>query len=356
VTEPSFLSVDANPAALAAKQKGGEAFSDGLFARDAYHRLRRIVLGFDADSRWPADASRPRDMGTGRFLEAIEGDDPSFDADLLAAMSPPPVALLSGSFDWDFDPSTEPSPKRRGHWGWDVLAGPTSPDRGMGQLRSAVRGRVAPMIGFCGGAQILALLDAPGDGDIAAQAGYEPLLDGILLRTGNRPVRGLVTRKDAYERAWWSDGESLDKDRPRIEFDPMSALFAPGEGGHLRSATFELPTSHGDMIRASAFDTVLRDLEVVATSEFCRPWVAADGPEPTWPRGEQRCVKVPQAFRSRGDERYPIVGFQFHPEQRDLVRLVGGDPPDARGDALSVLANALDLALDSYVSLYWSGA
>ena len=65
---------------------------------------------------------------------------------------------------------------------------------------------------------------------------------------------------------------------------------------------------------------------------------------------------MPQAFRSRPGDGYPLVGYQFHPEQRDFTRLAPDSPPDARGDALNVIANTVDLVLESYRRLYWPGA
>lgn len=338
VAEPTFLSVDANPSGLTALGKGGEAYADGVFARDAYHRLRRVLVGFDADTRWPADASRRRDRGTGRFLEAIEGDDPSLGRALLEASSPRPIVLLSGALDWEFGDRTAPWPGKAAHWTWDVTSDAASAGRGMGRLGPAVRDRVAAFVGFCGGAQILALLaaDAP--------------RDAIVMRNANTPIRGLLAVEDPYERAWWSDAPALDRARPTIELDPLDALFATGEPGPRRRETRELPSLHGDTIRASAFERWLSPFQVVATSRFCRRWVA-DGLEPTTRDGDARCLIVPQAFRTSDPLTRPIVGFQFHPEQRDLQRLAEGSPPDARADALAAFSNAIALALDAYVRL-----
>lgn len=357
VQEPLFLSVNANPSGLTDQLKGGEAFADGLFARDAYHRLRRVVLGFDADTRWPADASRKRDHGTGRFLEVIEGDDPQLAAPLLEAMHPPPMVILSGSFDWEFDGKTEPWPHKKGHWSWDVDAPATATDRGMGQLRDAVRGRVAPFLGFCGGAQILALFEAsparrPNDDPDDPSA-----IDAVLLRNANRPIRGLIDYPEPYERAWWTDAPDSDARRPVIQFDPHDPLFnAPLD--RARTASREIPSSHGDMIRASAFQGLLSRFQLVAWSDLCRFWVT-EGPEPVFPDPHdpgRRCVRVPQAFRSRDPRSYPVVGFQFHPEQRDLKRFAPDSPHAARGDALNLIANTVDLTLEAYTRLYWPDA
>jgi hypothetical protein len=356
VSEPVFLSVDANPAGLIASRAGGAANADGVFARDAFHRLRRVVLGFDADTRWPADASRKRDDGTGRFLEVIEGDDPLLAAPLLRVTAPPPVVVLSGSFDWEFDRTTGPSDERRGHWSWNVAEPAGEGGGGMGQLRAAVQARSAPFIGFCGGAQILALLEAMPAG-AADDAQQLALVDQVLLRNGNRPVRGLVTRKLPYERTWWSDGPELDATRPSISFDRGDPLFDAAAGSQ-RDSSREIPTSHGDMLRLSAFSGPLARLRVAAHSDFCRSWVV-EGPEETAldpADPSRRCVRMPQAFRSRDPFAYPVIGFQFHPEQRDLTRLAPGSPAEARGDALNAVANAIELALLGYLRVYWPDA
>lgn len=352
--EPLFLSVNANPSPLTARRPGGEAFADGAMARDLYHRLRRLVVDFDSDTRWPADASRPRTDAVGRFLETVEGDDPQLGEAFVAGLDPPPLVMLSGSYDWEFDETTAASPRKAGHWRWNVLADGADPQRGMGQLAAAVTARRAPFLGFCGGAQALALFEAAARSP--GVAGLD-LIDLALLRNENGPVRGVLTRRDPYERAWWYDAPKLDGTRPSIAFAPHASPFdtLALQG---RRQSLELPSSHGDMIRASAFHGPLSRLSLVAWSHFCRPWVRSDGPEPTWPDPRdptRRCVLVPQSFVSN-DERYPIVGFQFHPEQRDLRRLAPGSPPEARGDPLNAVANAVDLALDSLVRLYWPDA
>jgi hypothetical protein len=350
VTEPLFLSVNANPAGLLDRMRGGERTADARVGRDVHHRLRRIVAGVDSDTAWHTDDRRARDSSAGRFLQVIEGDDPSLSLELLEAISPPPIVLLSGSFDWEFDDATTAPRTPLGRWTWDPTARADEPDRGMGQLREAVRGRVAPFIGFCGGAQILSLLEAPSLPEGDSQ------FDAILVRNDNQPIRGQRDDERHHERAWWSDFHGTDGERPRVHFIPHDPLFATGDPGFSREVTEELPVSHGDMIRMSAFGGPLRRFEVVAWSRLCGPWVEEHGPETTWPDLDDprsRCVVVPQAFRSRDVRGYPLVGFQFHPEQRDLQRLAPGSPPEARGDALNMVANAIDLALDAYVERYW---
>lgn len=352
VTEPLFLSVDANPAGLLDHRRGGERAADALVARDAAHRLRRIVLGFDADTAWPVNQARRRDASAGRFLQSIEGDDPLLRRELLEAVAPPPVVMLSGSFDWEYAAKTAP-PTRSRPWAWDPTATAESPARGMGLLRDVVRGRVTPLMGFCGGAQILALLDAP-----PPPPGTNAF-DAVLVRNENQLLRGQPSNERHHERVWWSDWAFTDVSRPRVFFLPHDPLFETGDAAWSRNVTSELPLSHGDMLRTTAFEGPLGDLQIVAASSLCAPWVESTGPEPTWPDPtdpRSTCVAVPQAFRSRPAPGYPIIGFQFHPEQRDLQRLAPGSPTDARGDALNVFANSLDLILESYVEQFWSGA
>jgi hypothetical protein len=351
IQPPLFLSVNANPSGLTHSSKGGEAYSDGGFARDVYHRLRRIVLGFDTDTRWPADASRKRDDGTGRFLECMEGDDPLLGAPFVEAMSPPPVLILSGGMNWDHGNRTGRSMQRPGAWVWNAVADARSADRGMGALGPVVRGRMAPLIGLCGGAQILAMLEAMASQD-------DPVRDILLVRNSNDAVRGILNSEARTERAWWFDPAKSDALRPVIEFDPSDRLFETLAGlDGARRASREFPSSHYDMLRLSKFDALLSGLVVSSWSDYCHPWVSPAGPEPTWEAASgQRCVRIPQAFHSRDESRYPVIGFQFHPEQRDLTRLAPGSRAEDRGDALNVFANAVDMVVESYLRVWWPGA
>jgi hypothetical protein len=362
VTEPLFLSVDANPSGLTHRGKWGEEGADSEFARAVSHRLRRFIVGYDVDTGWPADASRRRDNGRGRFLESIEGDDPLLAAPLLGAISPPPVVFLSGSLSFEFDDHTAAPEDKTRPWSWNVMAPAGDPDRGMGQLLPAYRDRMVPFIGFCGGAHILGLFEAQ---QALAQRneGADPpsvraLLDAVIVRNTNQEIRPLKMTRDYYERAWWYDPPRTDRVRPVVSFDAADPLFASLPGGERRESR-ELPLSHVDMLREPAFDSILSSFRVSAHSDYCSPRVDPSGPaevrdDPEHP--DVRCVRVPQAFRSKDTSRYPVVGFQFHPEQRDLTRLVPGSPDDARGDAMNIFANAIDLVLDSYIRVFWPGA
>jgi hypothetical protein len=367
VTEPLFLSVDANPSGLTQRLRWGEAGADGEFARAVAHRMRRTLVGFDVDTGWPADGSRKRDNGRGRFLEAIEGDDPVLAKPLLQSMSPPPVLLLSGSLSFEFDDHTAPPSDTTMIWSWNVMASADEPDRGMGQLIPAYRERIAPFIGFCGGAHILGLFEAErvlaerarGGGDgTEAPPNARSVIDAVITRNTNQEIRPLKLGRPYYERAWWTDSERMDRIRPVVTFDPSDPLFAALPGDERRQSR-ELPLSHVDMLREPAFESLLSRFRVSAFSDYCSPLVDPAGPEEVRPdpaQPEARCVRVPQAFRSTEPRRFPVIGFQFHPEQRDLTRLVNGSPPDARGDAMNIFADAIDLVLDSYVRVYWPGA
>ena len=362
VLDPLFLSVNANPSALTHRMRRGEATTDDGFAEDAYVRLRRTIVGFDTATGNLADYRKRYAVSAGRYLEAVEGDDPTLDAPWLEALSPPPALLLSGSLDWDVADHTligpaEPdtgAPTEHLH-GWNVLAPAASADRGMGQLAALVRRRALPIVGFCGGAHILALLEARGEG---AEVDASEVADRVLARNVNISIRPLRLNRRLYERAWWTDAERVQARRPVVRFDPVDPLFAGlAAEGSARDTTRELPLSHVDMVRPSAFSDVLSGLRPVAFSEFCAPWVHADGVEPTrGAEGEGPCVRVPQAFRSTDERGYPIVGFQFHPEQRDFQHPASDSPHDAKADAMNVFGNAVQLVLDAYVRLYWPHA
>lgn len=364
ITEPLFLSVNTNPAALVHGMKRKRRTVDGSFARDFSHRLRRIVSGFERDSAWPADAHRQRDAHAGRVNEIIEADDPQLNKALLSAMAPPPVVLLSGGGGWDFAPWTSPEGTPAGRFHWDTLSDATDPNRGIGQLTDAVRDRVAPFLGFCGGEQNLALLVARGVVNATAcHDGVCPsnqsLYDAVLARNNNQAIRGDQGNPAWDERAFWTDKAAKDSRRPRVQFDPTDPLFQSLAGVQGRRSTRELPSLHGDMVRWSAFSSLLSGLKIAAWTDYCHTWVRGDGPEPTTldptaPR--KRCVRIPHAFRTTDDRRFPLIGLQFHADGKDLQRLMPEDPSDARGDALNVFANAVDLAVESYLRVWWPGA
>ena len=319
---PWVLSVNANPSAESRTTPGGELTNDAYHAKFLQIRFAELLPELRRDDRYARslnDFGEPLDGPpsdeAGEVLEAIEGDDPLLDAQLLAQSSPPPIAVLSGSNDWDYAPETGPDPVRTKWWHWDPLREPRL--GGMAQLAGAVRHRVAPFIGFCGGAQILGLLEAKRS-DASSPEDDLRLIDQVLQRTSGHPIRGFATPVDV-ERAWPSDPHPP---RATIQFAPNDPLFVDLAGPLHRSTTQALPELHADAIRPDAFlpGAPLQRFAVLATSAFCAQDVVAAGPRdgvfPN-PGGPGSCDTVPEAFRSRGGG-WPIIGAQFHAEQRDF--------------------------------------
>ena len=352
---PWVLSVNANPSAESHLTPGGEITNDAYWAKFLQRRFTLILPELTRDDRYdrslgshgePLDAP-PHDEA-GEMLEAIEGDDPLLDAQLLSQSSPPPIAVLSGSDDWDYAAQTGPDRTHPRQWYWDPLRGARA--GGMGQLASAVRQRVAPFMGFCGGAQLLALLEAR-RGDLASPEEDRRTIDRVLRRTSGRPIRGFAPPVD-LERAWPGDPHPP---RAEIQFIPSDPLFADMAGPQHRSTTTELPESHSDAVRSDAFlpGGPLERFEVLATSAFCGPDVVAASPRDGVfrnPSGQGWCDSVPQAFRSR-DPAWPIVGTQFHAEQKDFAVPGPGDPPESVADARLFFAAAYEQMVDAYVKL-----
>ncbi len=352
---PWILSVNANPSAESRSTPGGEITNDAYHAKFLQGRFAPLLPALSRDDRYarslgvfgePLDA--PPSEHAGEALESIEGDDPQLDAQLLSQSSPPPVVVLSGSNDWDYASETRPDPTHPKRWHWDPLR--DARFGGMGQLAPAVRHRVAPFIGFCGGAQILGLLEA------RRSEGPSPdddrrAIDQVLRRTSGHPIRGFALPIDV-ERAWPSDPHPP---RAKIQFVPNDALFADLSGPLHRSTTQALPESHADALRPDAFlpGGPLERFEVLATSAFCAPDVVAASPRDgifANPSGPGWCDTVPEAFRSR-DRAWPIIGAQFHAEQRDFLVAAPGDPPESVADARLFFAAAYEQLVDAYVRL-----
>jgi hypothetical protein len=352
---PWILSVNANPAAESRTEPGGEVTNDAYHAKFLQGRFAGLLPVLRRDDRYaralglfgePLDA--PPSAVAGEALESIEGDDPQLDAQLLAQSSPPPITVLSGSNDWDYASETGPDTAHPKRWHWDPLRDARL--GGMGQLAYAVRHRVAPFLGFCGGAQILGLLEAKLS-DATAGEDDRHLIDQVLRRTSGHPIRGFALPIDV-ERAWPTDPHPP---RAKIQFVPTDPLFADLAGSLRRSTTQALPESHADAVRPDAFlpGGPLERFQVVASSAFCASDVVAasarDGVFPN-PGGTGWCDTVPEAFRSR-DAAWPIVGAQFHAEQRDFATPAPGDPPESIADARLFFAAAYEEMVDAYVRL-----
>jgi hypothetical protein len=335
VSEPWVLSVNANPAASGHAGPGGELANDAYFAKFLQLRFANLSSAVARDDRYTRMLGSHGELlrvesspSDGRGVESIEGDDPILDANWLSASWPPPIVVLSGSNDWDYARRT--STTASGRTRWNPLL--SAREGGMGALATAVRDRAAPMIGICGGAQILALLEARQSGD-----GDE--IDGVLRRNTGRPIRGFAPRSSLI-RAW--PGESGGG--VPVSFDAHDPLFAD-IGARGRTTTHAFPQSHLDLIRPEAFadDAPLARFKILATSLFCSPVVLASLHSPN---GKAHCARVTEAFRAR-DGAWPLIGVQFHPEQRDFAVAPGGDPPEAVADARLFLAAAYEEIVDA---------
>jgi hypothetical protein len=339
VVEPWVLSVNANPSASGHAGRGGELANDTYFAKFLQMRFASLMPSMAKDDRYaralgPSGelVDTPRGASDGRALESIEGDDTILDERFLTASWPPPIAVLSGSNDWEYAHKTVALPKGRVRWN------PLRPARegGMGDLGSAVKRRAAPFVGFCGGAQLLALLEAKTDD------GIEEEIDAILRRNTGRFIRGFA-KEDSLIRTW--PGESQPR-RP-VDFAADDPLFADLAGSTRRTHTFGFPESHLDMVRPEAFAPTgpLRNFEILASSLFCSPAVVA---ALHVDKAGMRCSRVTEVFRSKGG-RWPIIGTQFHAEQRDFDKPAPGEPPESVADARIFVASAYEQILDAYL-------
>jgi hypothetical protein len=220
----------------------------------------------------------------------------------------------------------------------------------MGQLARAVRSRMSPFLGFCGGAQLLGLLEAESPSH-EVSVDDEDLIDEVLSRATGKPIRGFAQPNEC-ERAWPGDPRPT---RATVAFDPTDPLFSDLAGAAGRSTTQELPLWHADAVRPDAFlpDGPLRRFEVLATSKFCAvEGVVARTRDALFPNAKDAswCRTVPQAFRSR-DTAWPIIGAQFHAEQRDFAAPAPGDPPESVADPRLFLAAAYELIVDANLRL-----
>jgi hypothetical protein len=176
-------------------------------------------------------------------------------------------------------------------------------------------------------------------------------IDAVLRRTSGRPIRGFAPGADV-ERSWPADAHPT---RAKVQFLAADPLFTDMAGSGGRSSTQALPVLHSDALRRDAFlpGGPLERFELLATSSFCRPDIVPvslrDGvfPDPT---GAGWCQTVTQAFRSR-DRAWPVIGAQFHAEQRDFTMPALGDPPESVADPRLFVASAYEQIVDAYLRL-----
>ena len=241
---PWILSVNANPSGQSRLTPGGEQMDDARHARLLQARFAPLLPVLKDDNLYArlSDASQqaldaPSSDRAGEGLESIEGDDPQLDASLLSNSEPPPITVLSGSNDWDYASETGPDKLFPQRWHWDPLR--RARLGGMGQLAQAVRSRVTPFLGFCGGAQLLGLLEAepPAPGSPTDDEG---IIDEVLRRATGARIRGFASPAE-LEKGWPGDPRGV---RATVTFEPDDPLFADlaGAGRRLRSFRSAMPT------------------------------------------------------------------------------------------------------------------
>jgi hypothetical protein len=336
---PWILSVNANPAAMSHADggPGGELANDVYWTKFLQLRFAPLLPVLRRDDRYARSMGpqgqlldADRDASSGVALEAIEGDDATLDLPFVEASTPHPILVLSGSNPWDYARKSGPNRKNAKVWRWDPLM--DAKRGGMGQLYHVVAARAAPLLGFCGGGQILALLEARSRlPDELSDSETSALIDRLIRRTTGNSTK-VQPPTDAVIHAWPGDGHP----RPAVSFDPRDPLFIDVAGAIHRMVTHELPESHVDVVRPSAFleGGPLDRLIVVAKSVYCAPSVVDGGPlDRAFPNpdGQGRCLVEPEAWRSIGPG-YPLVGTQFHAEQFGFPAPATSDPPESTAD------------------------
>jgi hypothetical protein len=354
VPAPWILSVNANPAIAMHTQRGAEVANDAYYAKFLQQRMQSYLPALRRDDRFARSLGQKGELldarageTDGEALESIEGDDDQLEASLLEESSPRPITVLSGSNDWDYGPRTESDISTgRKRWHWDPL--PDARHGGMGLLRRVVKDRATPLLGFCGGAQILALLEAKRS-DTDDEASDARTIDSILRRTTGLPIRGYASAS-ALSRAW--PGEP--RERAIIAFDPTDRLFWDIAGPtKMRATSAEFLESHVDVVRPDAFlpGAPLEGFALVAKSEFCGQDVVDGSPrdKARVERAWRRCATVPEVFRAKSGA-WPLIGVQSHAEHpRDFLRADAGDPPEAPADPRMFLAAAYEEIVDAYL-------
>jgi hypothetical protein len=359
LSAPWLLSVNTNPTAQMRRMAGGERANDAYYAAFVQRGFASLLPALRDDDFYARVLGPrgeplpvPKQPETGEALESIEADDPLLGEPLLGGSSPPPITVLSGSNRWDYPVETGRDRALGPGWPWDPLR--DAGHGGMAELAGAIKHRAAPFLGFCGGAQVLALLEARAPDGTPPEAD-QTTIDAVVRRTTGRPLRVPARGQVDIRSAWPGDG------RPRVEvtynpYDPLFEDLAGTEraGSPLRDTTRAFAERHEDVLRPDAFlsEHPLEGLVVVATSKFCGPEVVAGGPsDPAIlnPTGPGRCITVPEVFRSRSGV-YPVIGTQFHPEQSDYPYPAPGDPPETVADPLLFLTAAYEHIVDAYLA------
>jgi hypothetical protein len=355
IAAPWILSVNSNPAIAMHMQRGAEIANDIYYAKFLQQRFAPFLHPLRRDDRYARSLGMKGELleaapgeTDGEALESIEGDDEQLERALLTESNPPPITVLSGSNDWDYASRTEPDvTSGRKRWHWDPL--PDARHGGMGRIHRVVKDRAVPFLGFCGGAQILALLQAKRS-DSDDDRDDAEIIDSVLRRTTGQPIRGYAPSW-ALSRSW--PGEA--RDRAVIRFDPTDRLFWDIAGPtKMRASSAEFLESHVDVVRPDAFlpGGPLEDFVLVARSEFCGQEVVDGSPRDRArrdPRAWRFCATVPEVFRANSGP-WPLIGVQSHAEHpRDFLVAAQGEPAEAPSDPRMFLAAAFEEIVDAYL-------
>ncbi len=286
LVSPWVLSVNANPSAQVLEEEGHGIVNDRYHASFLTKAFRRI--------------------GWYPPIDLVRGDDPAV-SEWVQASYPKPIVVLSGSNAWDYSTTTQRDPEGADRWMWNPLLPAAS--GGLGHLAPLVRGQEAPLLGLCGGGQILALLRECDLNQV------EECYNKWLRRTTGEPIDGFW-KPSHVVRAWPGDTVS----RVAVEYDPFDTLWA-GAGATGRRLTRGLPESHVD---ALAFEPLRERWDVSATSWHCV---------------NELCTQIPEAF-ALPPAPFSVVGTQFHPERAVFSRT--DVPDDESTDPASFLSAVLE--------------
>ncbi len=286
IVTPWVLSVNANPSEQVASEEGHGVVNDRYHASFLTKSFRRI--------------------GWYPKIELVRGDDPSA-LTWIDESYPKPIVILSGSNAWDYATTTKRDPSGSARWMYNPLLPPS--ESGMGHFQPLVRQQRAPLLGLCGGGQILALLRECDPKQI------EQCYQKWLRRTTGEPIEGLW-RPSHVIRAWPGDPSA----RVAVEYDPLDPLWmSAGDTG--RRLTRGLPESHVD---ALAFEPLRAHWDVSAASHPCA-------------RG--RCTTIPEVF-AIAPAPFSVIGTQFHPEAPMFAP--GEVPDDERTDPARFMSAVLE--------------
>ncbi len=257
---PWVLSVNANPSAQVASEEGHGVINDRYHASFLTKSFRRV--------------------GWYPKIELVRGDDPAI-SEWIDQSYPKPIVVLSGSNAWDYAVTTRQDPSGTDRWMYNPLLPPSQ--GGMAHLATVVHEQRTPLLGLCGGGQILALLR---ECDLKQ---IDQCYKKWLRRTTGETIDGFWQSSHVV-RAWPGDSST----RVAVAYDPFDPLWSrAGDSG--RRLTRGMQESHVD---ALAFELLRKHWDVSATSLHCK---------------NGQCTTIPEAF-ALAPAPFSMIGTQFHPE------------------------------------------